>query len=79
MHPLQPDLTDLTDQELQNKLNEINKRLAQASRFQNWSLTQQLMMLRDGYHAEYTRRSQKQLEEYMKKLGKGWDGVIDIN
>ena len=79
MHPLSPDLSQLSDQELQNKLNDLNKRLATASRFNNWAMTQQLMMIRDDYHNELVTRQRRQLEEYMKKMGKGWDGVIDIN
>lgn len=79
MHPLSPDLTQLSDQELNNKLTELNKKINMSTRMNNYAITQQLINIRDDYQFELSVRNRKQLEEYSKKIGKGFDDIIDIN
>jgi len=59
MHPLTPDLTALTDAELQKKHSELVSRLTQAYRFGNAAMVNQLQMLIDDYASENGRRQQK--------------------
>ena len=77
MHPLGPDLTGLSDDELHNKYSELQKRFGQAYRFGPQSIIPQLQMLMQDYQMEISLRNQKQLEE-LNKNGKG-KGIIDIS
>jgi hypothetical protein len=77
MHPLTPDLTALTDAELQKKHSELVSRLTQAYRFGNAAMVNQLQMLIDDYASENGRRQQKLLDDMMAKNDK-FSGIIDI-
>ena len=78
MHPLGPDLTGLSDDELHNKYSELQKRFGQAYRFGPQGIIPQLQMLMQDYQMEISLRNQKQLEE-LNKNGKGPKGIIDIS
>jgi hypothetical protein len=77
MHPLSPDLTQLTDAELHKKHGELVLRLGQAYRIGPFNIIGQLQMVLDDYNSEIQRRNQKIMDDMMKK-GKGMDGIIDI-
>ena len=77
MHPLAPDLTQLSDDELQKKQSELNKKMIQAYTFGNTELAIQLQMLLEDYNAEVQRRQAKMMEELMAKSDK-FKGIIDI-
>lgn len=77
MHPLAPDLTQLKDDELSAKLNELNKKLNWAYRMGNGALVGQLRMIIEDYQSELTRRNQKVLEDLAKKSG-DFDKIINI-
>ena len=79
MHPLAPDLTGLTDDELHKKYGELQKRFGQAYRSGPQSIIPQLQMLMQDYQAEISMRNQRQLEELNKNTGKGPKGIIDIS
>ena len=78
MHPLGPDLTGLTDEELHKKFGELQKRFNQAYRFGPQGIIPQLQMLMQDYQAEISLRNQKQMEE-LNKNSKGPKGIIDIS
>ena len=86
MHPLLSNLTNLSDDELYNKLSELNKRYSQAYRFGPQQIIPQLQMLIEDYNAEINRRNAKKMQELQEKLdkqankkdGKGMKGIIDI-
>lgn len=78
MHPLGPDLTGLSDDELHTKYSELQKRFGQAYRFGPQSIIPQLQMLMQDYQSEISLRNQKQLEE-LNKNSKGPKGIIDIS
>lgn len=86
MHPLLGSLAGLTDDELQNKLAELNKRFMQAYRGGATQIIPQLQMLIGDYNAEIAKRNAKKMEELQAKLdkavnkkdGKGMKGIIDI-
>jgi len=56
MHPLQPDITGLSDQELENKITELTKKYFQALRLVPGAASQVSLML-EGYKWEQQRRS----------------------
>lgn len=77
MHPLAPDLTPLSDDELQKKQSELQKKMIQAYTFGNTDLAIQLQMLLEDYTMEVQRRQAKMMEELLAKSDK-FKGIIDI-
>jgi hypothetical protein len=77
MHPLSPDLTQLTDAELHKKYNELVKRLNQSYKIGPYGIVRQLQMVINDYNIEIQRRNQKMLDDLSKK-GKDLGGIIDI-
>lgn len=77
MHPLGPNLTEMSDTDLHKKQGELIMRLNQAYRIGPFSVVGQLQMLLDDYNAEIQRRNQKILADLNKK-GKDLDGLINI-
>ena len=78
MHPLGPDLSGLTDEELHKKFGELQKRFNQAYRFGPQGIIPQLQMLMQDYQMEIGIRNQKQMAE-LDKNSKGPKGIIDIS
>ena len=77
MHPLSPNLTELSDAELHKKHGELVQRLTQAYRMGPYSIIGQLQMLLEDYNVEIQRRNQKHYEEILQK-SKNKTGIIDI-
>jgi len=77
MHPLTPDLSKLTMDELSKKHSDLLSRITYAYRIGQADMMQQLQMLLQDYQAELDMRNQKQLEE-MQKASKNFKGIIDI-
>jgi uncharacterized membrane protein (DUF106 family) len=86
MHPLSNNLSGLSDDELHNKLNELNKRFMQAYRIGPAQIIPQIQMLIEDYNAEISKRNAKKMQEMQdrfdkaskKEDGKGLKGIIDI-
>jgi hypothetical protein len=80
MHPLAPNLSGLSQDELFQKYTDLQKRYNQAWRFGPQSIMPQIKMMMDHYQAELNERSRKQMEEMEQRLadGKGYKGIIDI-
>lgn len=82
MHPLAPDLSGLSMEELTTKYSDLSKRLNQAYKFGPHSIIPQVQMMLDHYQLEIGERNRRQLEEMNKKAeqsGKGYKGIIDIS
>lgn len=77
MHPLTPDLTKLSMEELTAKHSDLLKRITFAYRTGNTAMVQQLQMLLEDYQSELNTRNQRQLEE-MQKASKNFKNIIDI-
>lgn len=77
MHPLTPDLSKLSMEELTAKHSDLLKRITFAYRMGNPDMVQQLQMLLDDYQHELNARNQRQLEE-MQKASKNFKNIIDI-
>jgi hypothetical protein len=76
-HPLTPDLSNLSMEDLQNKHGDLLKRMTFAYRMGRPELIQQLQMLMDDYQQEIQVRNQKALDE-MEKNSKNFKNFIDI-
>lgn len=76
-HPLTPDLTKLTIDELTNKISDLQKRLTYAFRIGQSDMVGQLQLLMQDYQEEMNNRNRKQLEE-MEKNSKNFKNIIDI-
>ena len=82
MHPLTPDLSNLTDEQVANKFNDLMKRYNQCYRFGPTDVIPQLQMLIQDYQGEMDRRNRKMMDDMEKraeKNGKGFKGIIDIS
>jgi hypothetical protein len=76
-HPLSPDLTKLTAEELTSKYGELLKRITASYRMGNADMVHQLQLLLQDYQAEMDLRNRKALEE-MEKNSKNFKNIIDI-
>jgi hypothetical protein len=78
MHPLAPDLTKLTEDELHTKRAELQNRLGYAYRIGNADMIQQLTLLQQDYTLEVERRYKKMLDDVQKNNPKDPNGPKDI-
>ena len=74
MHPLQPDITGLNDQELESKITELTKKYFQALRFVPGAANQ-ISILLEGYKWEQQRRI---IEKQKKSLENQNDSFTDL-
>ena len=74
MHPLAPDLSKLTDEELHTKHAELTNRLMFAYRMGQTQLIGQMQLLLDDYATEVATRNQKLLDSH----GKNYADKINI-
>ena len=77
MHPLNPDLSTLTDQELQQKCSDLVSRMNQAYSMGNAQMIGQLQIIYEDYNAEAQRRQAKAYEELLER-GSKFKKIIDI-
>ena len=76
-HPLAPQLSTLSQEELAKKVSELNQRLTLAYRWGRGDLVQQIYLLLEDYNYEIQERNRKQMEEMAKK-NPNFDKLIDI-
>ena len=78
MHPLAPDLSKLTDDELQQKRGELQNRLMMSYRMGNADLVMQLQLLLGDYDMELQTRNQRMMDQ-MAKASKNFGNIINIS
>ena len=78
MHPLAPDLSKLTDDELQQKRGELQNRLMMSYRMGNADLVMQLQLLLGDYDMELQSRNQRMMDQ-MSKASKNFGNIINIS
>ena len=79
MHPLSPDLTELSDADLHKKHGELVQRLTQAHRIGPYGIIGQLQLVLSDYASEINRRNAKAMVDMLNQSkGKGMGGIIDI-
>lgn len=72
-HPLIGSLAKLKDEELQEKISELNNKMLQAYRMGNPQLIGQIQMALETYRNHYQERQRQQ------NKGSGQDDKIDIS
>jgi hypothetical protein len=77
MHPLTASLSDLNDDDLLKKINELHSRMRTSQGLRNPAYAQQIRMLLDDYQSEYNKRMAKQAEKFAQANKKLTD-KIDI-
>ena len=77
MHPLQINLTKLSDSELEEKIRELTKKYTTVLQVSPSAGTQLLMLLED-YKFEKSTRDQRKIDEMNKQLGSDLDDLINI-
>jgi hypothetical protein len=77
MHPLTPDLSKLSMEEVMAKHSDLLKKITMAYRWGNADLVNQLQMVMEDYQSELNERNRRQLEE-MQKASKQFKNIIDI-
>ena len=78
MHPLAPDLSKLTDDELQQNRGELQNRLMMSYRMGNADLVMQVQLLLGDYDIELQTRNQKMMDQ-MSKASKNFGNIINIS
>lgn len=76
-HPLIPDLSGLTEEELAAKINELSKKLAIAARTGNGYLCVQIRMALESYQAKYQEKLQASYKKASNE-GPNFDDKIQI-
>lgn len=77
MHPLAPNLTELTDDVLHKNRGDLQNRLMFAYRMGHGDIVSQIQMLMADYDVEIQRRNQKMLED-LQKNNPNFKDKIDI-
>lgn len=77
-HPLTPDLSKLTTDEIVKKHGDLIGRLSAAYRMGSGDMVYQLQMLLEDYQNELNLRNQKALAD-MEKNSKQFKNIIDIS
>lgn len=76
-HPLAPDLSNVKDDELYEKVNEINRKINMAWRLGSNGAIQQMQMLLSHYQEELQNRHRAKLAE-IEANNKNFKNIIDI-
>ena len=77
MHPLTPDLTGLSMEDLMAKYNDLTKKYSQAHRTGSWQVMGQMQMIMEDYKNEIDRRQKKILDDVNNK-NNNFKNIIDI-
>jgi hypothetical protein len=77
-HPLTPDLSKLTEDELQKKRSELQNRLMMSYRMGNPDLVMQIQLILQDYDIEIQTRNQKLMDQ-MQKQSKNFGNIINIS
>lgn len=68
MHPLAPNLKNISTDELSKKINDLRKRLTFAAKTNHY-LVNQIFFLLDDYQQEYQKRLLEEQQKILKELG----------
>jgi len=78
VHPLAPDLTKLSDDELHTKRAELQNRMSFSYRMGQGDMVGQLQLLVMNYDMEIQTRNQRMLDN-LQKTNKNFGNVINIS
>ena len=74
-NPLVENLTDLSDEKLLEKVNEIQQKLGQAASAGMFTSVSQMSIILNEYQAEMNNRYLRKIEEHKET----YDDLIDVN
>ena len=80
MNPLSPNLHEMSDADLNEKIKSLNTKLVQAYQ-SSPGVVNQIRMMLDDFTEERMRRDKEQLKKLLdqsKDKGNDWDDIIDI-
>ncbi len=80
MHPLSPNLHEMSDADLNEKIKSLNTKLVQAYQ-SSPGVVNQIRMMLDDFTEERMRRDKEQVKKLLdqsKDKGNDWDDIIDI-
>lgn len=77
-NPLLEDFSQLKDQDLENRMAEINKKYNIALKTGNSGLVMQIVMVMDALREETSRRQAEATKKLMQKQNKDLDGLINV-
>ena len=77
-NPLLPDLTQLKDADLEEKLSELNRKLGIAYRLGNGSVANQISIALEALRDEMARRQAEATKKLLQKQNKDLDGLINV-
>jgi hypothetical protein len=78
MHPLQQDISGLSDNQLEEQIKDLTKKYFTIMRVSP-TAANQLLMLLEGYRSEKDSREFRRMQEQSKNgLGDEFDGLINI-
>lgn len=78
-HPLLPNVTELKDLDLENKITELGRKYTFAARSGNGGLCSQILLVLEEYKAEQQRRLYSRSKVAMKNQDKDLDDLINVN
>jgi hypothetical protein len=76
MHPLIQDLENLTDSELDAKINDLTKKYFMVS---NFEVQRQIAIVLDSHKEELSKRRAKEWQKMSEKLNKNLDKLVNVS
>jgi hypothetical protein len=78
-HPLVDDPRKIKDQDLEDKIQELNKKYHLAARLGQGGICSQILAALDMYKEEAERRRYDSMQSLMKKQNKDLDDLINVD
>jgi len=78
-HPLLPNVSELKDLDLENKITELGRKYTFAARSGNSGLCSQILLVLEEYKAEQQNRLLARSKVSMKNQDKDLDDLINVN
>ena len=78
-HPLLPNIAELKDLDLENKITELGRKYTFAARSSNGGLCSQILLVLEEYKSEQQRRLMERSKVSIKNQDKDLDDLINVN
>ena len=78
-HPLLPNVTEIKDLDLENKINDLGKKYSFAARSGNGGLCSQILIVLEEYKCEQQRRLMERTKVSIKNQDKDLSDLINVN
>jgi hypothetical protein len=78
-NPLFPDISKIKDNDLENKINDLNKKYHIAAKFGHSAICEQISMLINQYKSEMYKRQSETIQKVIKKQDKDFDDLINVD